>query len=170
MSNHDLRQSIHLLEERDQLTRSTPPVSPNLEISEIIDRVCKSAVQNNKALLFENVSGYDIPVLTYACQDIIYDRLNRLHAIPARFGISLALRLSTICHILTTLLLATLGFLVGLGWPFWLGLLVVAGLLVYEHRLVHPDDLSHVNVAFSNINSYISITLLLAILGALYLT
>jgi 4-hydroxybenzoate polyprenyltransferase len=98
-----------------------------------------------------------------------YDIQDKLQAIPARFGIAFALRLSTLCHFLTTLLLATLGILLGLGWPYWLGWLVTAGLLVYEHSLVRPDDLSSVDVAFFNINSYISLTLLVSILGALYL-
>jgi 4-hydroxybenzoate polyprenyltransferase len=112
------------------------------------------------------IGGFD---LIYACQDVAYDRLDHLQAIPARFGIPLALRLSTLCHILTGLLLATLGIVLHLGWPYWLGWLVTAGLLVYEHSLVRPDDLSRVDVAFFNINSYISLTLLISILGALYL-
>ncbi len=48
-------------------------------------------------------------------------------------------------------------------------MVVVAGLLVWEHVLVKPEDLSNINVAFFNINSYISITLLLSILISLYL-
>jgi hypothetical protein len=34
---------------------------------------------------------------------------------------------------------------------------------------VQPDDLSHINLAFFNINSYISLTLFISILGALAL-
>jgi 4-hydroxybenzoate polyprenyltransferase len=56
---------------------------------------------------------------------------------------------------------------VGLGWPYWAGLLAVTGLLAYEHSLVRPDDLSRVNVAFFNVNGYISVTLLLSVLVAL---
>ena len=67
------------------------------------------------------------------------------------------------------ILLIGLGLFSSLGWPYWIGLLIVAGLLVWEHRLVHPNDLSNINVAFFNINSYISVTLFLAILGAIYI-
>jgi 4-hydroxybenzoate polyprenyltransferase len=56
-----------------------------------------------------------------------------------------------------------------LGWPYWQGLVVVIALLTWEHALVKPDDLSRINIAFFNINSYISITLFVSILGALYL-
>jgi 4-hydroxybenzoate polyprenyltransferase len=39
-------------------------------------------------------------------------------------------------------------------------------LLVYEHRLVRPDDLSRLNVAFFNVNGYVSLILLGATLWA----
>ena len=111
------------------------------------------------------IGGFD---LIYACQDVPYDQQDGLHSIPARFGIAAALRLSTISHALTIALLALLGILTGLSWPYWTGLLLVAGLLIWEHTLIHPDDLSRVDMAFFNLNGYISITLFLSILGALY--
>ena len=49
-----------------------------------------------------------------------------------------------------------------------MGLVVVCGLLVYEHKLVKPDDLSQLGVAFFKVNSYISLTLFAAILGGIY--
>ncbi|HEX6303531.1 MAG TPA: UbiA-like polyprenyltransferase [Anaerolineales bacterium] len=112
------------------------------------------------------IGGFD---LIYACQDTQFDRLEGLHSIPARFGVTWALRLSTVCHLLTLSLLAGLGLLLALSWPYWLGLIIVAGLLSWEHALVKPDDLSNINVAFFNINSYISVTLFLSILAAIYL-
>lgn len=112
------------------------------------------------------IGGFD---LIYACQDVEFDRRDHLQAIPARFGIPFALRLSTICHGLTLLLLAALGNLLGLSWPYWVGLAVVCGLLIWEHLLVHPDDLSRLDIAFFNINSYISVTLFVSVLAAIYL-
>ena len=47
-----------------------------------------------------------------------------------------------------------------------MGLFIVAVLLLYEHSLVKPDDLSRVDVAFFNVNGYISITTFLATLLA----
>jgi 4-hydroxybenzoate polyprenyltransferase len=38
----------------------------------------------------------------------------------------------------------------------------IALLLVYEHRLVRPDDLTRVNVAFFRVNAAISFALFLA--------
>jgi 4-hydroxybenzoate polyprenyltransferase len=112
------------------------------------------------------ISGFD---LIYACQDIQYDQQDKLQSIPARFGIAAALRLSTACHILTILLLAWLGILMALGWPYWIGLLIVIGVLAWEHSLVHPNDLSRVNIAFFNANSYISLTLFVSILVSMYI-
>jgi 4-hydroxybenzoate polyprenyltransferase len=113
------------------------------------------------------IAGFDI---IYACQDIEFDHDEKLKSIPVRFGIPVALWISTACHILTIALLGILGMVYGLGWPYWVGLLVVAGLLTWEHRLVRPDDFSKLDLAFFNINGYISITLLISILGSLYLS
>lgn len=110
------------------------------------------------------IGGFD---LIYACQDVDFDREAGLHAIPARFGIAAALRLARICHATVAALLGGLGLGMELGWPYWLAWSIVTGLLIYEHRLVRPDDLSRVNVAFFNVNGYISVTLLAGVLAAL---
>jgi len=55
-----------------------------------------------------------------------------------------------------------------LGWTYWLGLVAVIALLIYEHRLVSPDDLSRVNIAFFNVNGYIAIILFVATLAGLW--
>jgi 4-hydroxybenzoate polyprenyltransferase len=110
------------------------------------------------------IGGFDI---IYACQDVEADRESGLHAIPARFGIPVALALSSLSHVVTITLLIVLGQTLVLSWPYWLGLAVVAGLLIYEHSLVRPGDLSRINVAFFNINSYISVTLFVSVLGAI---
>jgi len=110
------------------------------------------------------IGGFD---LIYACQDFDFDRLQRLHSIPARFGIRFALALSVACHAFTAALLAGLGAGLGLGWPYWLALGAACGLLALEHLLVRPDDLSHLNLAFFNLNSIISICVLAGVVGAL---
>ena len=60
MNFKDLRDFISFLESKGDLRRITTPVSSELEITEICDRTVK---QGGPALLFENVEGYDIPVL-----------------------------------------------------------------------------------------------------------
>lgn len=60
----DLSEFISLLEKEGELKRIKIPVSKDLEITEITDRICKSGDKSNKALLFENVEGYGIPIAT----------------------------------------------------------------------------------------------------------
>jgi 4-hydroxybenzoate polyprenyltransferase len=108
------------------------------------------------------IGGFD---LIYACQDVEFDRANGLHSFPARFGVAAALRAAQVCHALTVGAFAALGWTMGLGWPYWLGTLVVAALLVYEHSLVSPTDLSRLDIAFFNVNGYIAVILLVAVLA-----
>ena len=111
------------------------------------------------------IAGFD---LIYACQDVDFDRREGLHSIPARFGIPAALNLSSLMHVLTALLLAALGLVMGLGWPFWAGWLAACALLAYEHRLVSPTDLSRLDMAFFNVNGYIAIVVFLGTFASLY--
>jgi len=60
MKYRDLRDFIKQLEKQDELKRVTIPVDPYLEMTEICDRTLK---QGGPALLFENPTGYNIPVL-----------------------------------------------------------------------------------------------------------
>ena len=60
MKYKDLRDFIGFLEGKGQLKRIKTPVRCELEIAEVCDRVVK---KGGPALLFENVEGYDIPVL-----------------------------------------------------------------------------------------------------------
>jgi len=62
----DLREFVAHLERRGRLRRVTTPVSRDLEITEIVDRVSKSRGDANVALLFERVEGFDVPVLANA--------------------------------------------------------------------------------------------------------
>ncbi len=102
------------------------------------------------------IGGFD---LLYACQDIEFDRQYGLHSIPAQRGVAFALNLSSASHVLMLVALVWIGTLTGLAWPYFIALLAVAGLLVWEHRLVTPADLSKINQAFFNINSYIALVL-----------
>ncbi|SMC78025.1 menaquinone biosynthesis decarboxylase [Sporomusa malonica] len=66
MAYNDLREFIAALESRGWLKRISQPVDCELEITEITDRVSKMQGDKNVALLFENVKGYDMPVLMNA--------------------------------------------------------------------------------------------------------
>ncbi|MCL6537842.1 MAG: menaquinone biosynthesis decarboxylase [Acidothermus sp.] len=55
----DLPEFLDALERDGELVRVRAPVDPYLEITEIVDRVVRAG---GPALLFENVTGYDLPV------------------------------------------------------------------------------------------------------------
>jgi 4-hydroxybenzoate polyprenyltransferase len=112
------------------------------------------------------VAGFD---LIYALQDVEFDRKAKLFSVPSTLGIGPALRLSTLFHSATVILLAATAFLSGLGFVAFAGIAIVAGILYWEHRLVTPQDLSRINVAFFNLNGYISILLLLTFAGDILL-
>ncbi len=112
------------------------------------------------------IGGFD---LIYACQDAEFDREHGLHAIPARFGTRTALRLSAVSHITAFLLLIAVGWTLHLSYPYAVGLGIIASLLIVEHRLVSPDDLSRLQIAFFQVNSAISVTLFLSVFSALLL-
>lgn len=101
------------------------------------------------------LAGFDT---LYALQDIEFDRSYGLYSIPGRFGIKRALFFARTFHFISYLLLLLSGFLFRLGIVYWLGMTAVAGLLIYEHSMVREDDLSKLDIAFFNMNGYISLT------------
>ena len=60
MKYRDLRDFIKQLEKQGELKRLTTPVDPYLEMTEICDRTLK---HGGPALLFENPTGFNVPVL-----------------------------------------------------------------------------------------------------------
>lgn len=104
------------------------------------------------------VAGFDI---LYALLDLDFDRAHGIYSIPQRFGVELALTVSTFCHLLAVLGFGGFGYLVGLGGWFWSGLAIVGGLLIYEHRLVGPNRLDRISQAFFTVNGWVSVSLFL---------
>ena len=115
------------------------------------------AVMLSLAVLFW-VSGFDI---LYALQDQAFDRENRLHSIPVRFGTGGSLLLARASHALMIMALALFVWLTDAGAWFAAGVAVSAILLIYEHSLVRSDDLSRLDAAFFQVNSVLSINLLI---------
>ena len=106
------------------------------------------------------VAGFDI---IYACQDVEFDRRTNLYSLPAWLGTPQALRLAALAHGVACGLFALTGALAGLTGSFYLVGLITCGLLYWEHRLVKPEDLSRLDLAFFNVNSMVSFSILAAI-------
>ena len=100
--------------------------------------------------------GFDV---LYALQDQAFDRKAGLHSIPQRFGTGRSLWISRVSHAVTMALLFWLSALLSLGLTYLLGVVIALCLIIYEHILVRKDDLSKLNMAFLNMNGYISVTI-----------
>ncbi len=59
----NLRLFLDMLKQHDELTEIKVPVSPDLEITEITDRVSKSQGTQNQGLLFSSVEGSAMPLV-----------------------------------------------------------------------------------------------------------
>jgi 4-hydroxybenzoate polyprenyltransferase len=108
------------------------------------------------------LAGFDV---LYALQDIEFDRSYGLFSIPQRFGIRRSLHIARALHLATFCLLVLNGLFFGLGNFYMAGMIIVAGLFLYEHSLVKPHDLSRLDMAFFNMNGYISMTVFIATLA-----
>lgn len=100
------------------------------------------------------VSGFDI---IYALQDEAFDRSQQLYSIPAILGTKKALMVSRFLHLGSGALVICAGIYGHFNFLYWIGASVYISMLIYQHRLVKPDDLSRVNIAFINTNSIASI-------------
>ena len=108
------------------------------------------------------IAGFDV---LYALSDRDFDLTAGLHSIPARFGVSGALVISAALHLVTLVALCALRPVAQLGAPYLTGVAVVTALLAYEHAIVRPDDLSRLDVAFFNLNGYVSVAFFLSTLA-----
>lgn len=112
------------------------------------------------------VAGFDI---LYALQDYEFDKKEGLHSIPVKFGIKKSIIISRIFHILMVLLLTYIYFLGKFGLIYLIGIVVISALLIYEHSLVKENDLSKLDIAFFNMNGYISVLFFIFTVIDLYL-
>jgi 4-hydroxybenzoate polyprenyltransferase len=109
------------------------------------------------------IGGFDV---LYALADRNFDRGVGIRSIPARFGVPAALVISTAAHLATVIALVAAGRTAGLGIIYFCGVAAVVAILVYEHSIVRPGDLSRVDVAFFNLNGYVSLVYFAATLAA----
>jgi len=100
------------------------------------------------------VSGFDI---IFALQDVDFDQSQKLYSIPSALGISKALRVSELLHLVSASCVIAAGFYGGFHWLYWIGVIVFAGMLIYQHSIVKPNDLSKVNIAFMTANGIASV-------------
>jgi 4-hydroxybenzoate polyprenyltransferase len=107
------------------------------------------------------VGGFDI---IYALQDASFDASIQLKSIPAHFGITKAIIVSRISHILSSIFLFIGISLMnqqypGIGWLSWVAFGLFSLLLIRQHLLVNDKNLSKINQAFFTTNGIASVIL-----------
>jgi len=107
------------------------------------------------------IGGFDI---LYALQDLEFDLKNGVYSIPVRFGPTRARVFAVLFHLVAFIFLLLTIYAYKLNYLAYIGAFLVLCLLVIEHILVDPKDLKKINIAFFNINSYISIVLIIVFL------
>ena len=110
-------------------------------------------------IVFLWVAGFDI---IYALQDEDFDQSLDLHSVPTLLGKEKALKLSTGVHLICGMLVVLSSYLIRSEYPVFgliqmIGALIFIALLVYQHRLVKPNDLSKINLAFFTTNGVASL-------------
>ena len=99
-------------------------------------------------------AGFDI---YYSCQDEAFDRANKLQSIPAKLGAMAAIRLVRLVHAGAVICFVMFGVVAGVGPLFYVGIAGVAAILVWEAWLLRRGDLTKIDLAFFNLNGYVSL-------------
>lgn len=106
------------------------------------------------------VAGFD---LIYATQDYDFDRLEKLHSLVVRIGISRSLRLAQLLHALTFVSLIAFGLVARLHWIYFGAMPLVLAALLFEHRSAGRLDVTAINRAFFQSNAFVSGLFLVAV-------
>jgi 4-hydroxybenzoate polyprenyltransferase len=112
------------------------------------------------------VGGFDI---IYALQDDEFDRTNNLYSLPSSSGRKIALSISVFVHAITFFSVVGAGILGKTGVYYWIGTVIFTSLLIYQHRIVKPDDISRVTLAFGTTNGIASMLFSIFVILDLFL-
>lgn len=109
------------------------------------------------------IAGFDI---LYACQDVEFDRTEGLKSIPALLGGKKAFNISAMFHFITFCIFLLVGIIGDLNAGYFIVMILVGIFLFIEHRVISPDNMKRIDLAFFTINGAISIAMFTAtILG-----
>ncbi|MBN2427821.1 MAG: 4-hydroxybenzoate octaprenyltransferase [Deltaproteobacteria bacterium] len=112
------------------------------------------------------IAGLDI---IYALQDMDFDRAEKLHSVPARFGKRKALFISALCYFMAMATLALAGAMEGMAVPYWLSVAAVGCLFVYQQVLARRPELKPAIQKIFRANTLISPVLLCGTAFAIFL-
>jgi 4-hydroxybenzoate polyprenyltransferase len=111
------------------------------------------------------VAGFDI---IYALQDQDFDKGQNLNSIPVLLGTKNALLVSNMLHVVTAIIIVSIGFIGAFNYWYWIGASLFISVLVYQHLLVKPTDFSKINLAFFTTNGIGSVAFGLFVILSIY--
>ena len=100
-------------------------------------------------------AGFDI---LYHAQDRQFYTDHGLHSVSKRFGIPASFRIAQTLDVLAVCCLLGVGVLLDLSVAYHVGCAVAAGVIAYKYRMVSPNDLSRMGVAFMRTNAFVSLS------------
>ena len=100
-------------------------------------------------------AGFDI---LYHAQDRQFYTESGLHSVSQRFGVAASFRIAQTLDVLAVCCLIGVGVLLDLSVAYYLGCVVAAGVIAYKYRIVSPNDLSRMGVAFMRTNAFVSLS------------
>ncbi len=106
--------------------------------------------------------------ILYHAQDFDFYTNSGLHSVARKFGVYSAFRIARMLDVLAVACLAGVGVGLSMEWPYYVGCAVAAAVLMYKHSMVSPDDLSRMGVAFFRTNAYVSLTVFVATMVAVF--
>jgi 4-hydroxybenzoate polyprenyltransferase len=112
-------------------------------------------------------AGFDI---IYSLQDEEFDRNEKLHSLPARFGRKTALNLARIFHIISFILSLIFIYLIGINTLNIFGTIIFGIMLFYQNKIVKVDNISKVNLAFGTVNGIASVVYTIIIILSFYIS
>jgi 4-hydroxybenzoate polyprenyltransferase len=112
--------------------------------------------------LMTYIAGFDI---IYSCQDTEFDQEEKLFSLPSKIGIKNSLNLSSLLHAVSFAFFLMVYFIFDMQAVYLVTVCLIGILFLVEHKLVNPDDLKNINIAFFHVNSVISVLLFVGILA-----
>jgi 4-hydroxybenzoate polyprenyltransferase len=112
--------------------------------------------------LMTYIAGFDI---IYACQDTEFDQGQNLFSLPSKIGVKNSLNLSALLHAVSFVFFLMVYFFFDMQSVYLVTVGLIGILFVVEHKLVNPDNLKNINIAFFHVNSVISVFLFAGILA-----
>ncbi|MBU3947099.1 MAG: putative 4-hydroxybenzoate polyprenyltransferase [Proteobacteria bacterium] len=104
------------------------------------------------------IAGLDI---VYALLDKDFDRKENLHSLPSSYGENKALKISTVCYILSIGSMIAAGLITGKSIPYWIAIACITFVFTYQQIIARSKDLEPALNKFFKINMYVSPFLLI---------